>query len=82
MGTRLGEGVADDGQGGHEHDGSDSLCTPVSEMAIRGDGFTYIVPVRAMCGDGDVRDTVVHPMRHWMAVGNDGSVAHGEGTWR
>lgn len=65
MGTRLGEGVADDGQGGHEHDGSDS-----------------IVPVRAMCGDGDVRDTVVHPMRHWMAVGNDGSVAHGEGTWR
>lgn len=36
--------------------------------------ITYIVPVGAMCGDADVRDTTIHPMTDRMAVSIESSV--------
>lgn len=38
--------------------------------------ITYPVPIRAMSGDADLRDTSVHPMRDGMTVGIDCSVTH------
>lgn len=37
--------------------------------------ITDIVPVGAMCGDGDVRDTAIHTMAHRMAVSIESSVS-------
>lgn len=73
--TRLGEGEADKGQGGHEHDGGDSLWASVSGRAVHEEWITDIVPVGAMRGDGDVGNTAIHRMRHRMAVGINSSVS-------